>query len=81
MNPSESRVRKVLQENGSLHISISKISSDDQLKDFGINSIRYMSIIIDLQREFGIEYKLEDISIDNFSSINKIVDTLKKYIN
>lgn len=81
MNLLEDKIRKMLQENGSLHIPISQINSDDELKDFGINSIRYMSIIVDLEHEFGIEFDLNDISTNNFSSINKIVETIKKYIN
>lgn len=80
MNQIEERIRKVLQENGSLHIPISQINSDDQLKDFGINSIRYMSIIVDLEKEFSIDFNLDDISTDNFRTINQIAKTIEKYL-
>ena len=80
MSDLDLKIRDIIEKSGSLQISIDKISSDDVLKDFGFNSIRYMSIIIDIENEFDIKFNIEDITTDNFKTINKISETIKKYI-
>lgn len=81
MSELEQKVRQVLEQNGSLHISVDKVSVKDILKDYGLNSIRYMSIIIDLENAFQIKFDVSDITTENFISIEKIIEIIQKYQN
>lgn len=46
-----------------------------------IDSIEFVTIIIEIEKEFGIEIDDEDFEIDNVDSVNKLTDLIIKYIN
>lgn len=47
--------------------------------DEGLDSMGVMTIISMIQDEFGIEIAPEDITADNFSSMDELARLLKKY--
>ena len=55
------------------------ISSKDKLQKHGMDSLRYIDLIIILEERFKIEIYDSDLLLENFESKEKILTTLKKY--
>lgn len=73
----ERKVREILEEGGDLQVDVNQIALNSELKNFGINSIGYLKIIIDIEKKFGIEFEKDELFFDNFRSINNIVERIK----
>lgn len=52
------------------------INSYEDLLKYGMTSMKFIEMILELEDAFGIEINDEYILIEYFSSINKIVQTL-----
>lgn len=63
---------KCLQENEKC-----SFKQDDMLS---LDSLNVVSLIIEIENEYGFEFKEDDINLNNFSSINSIKETMKKYL-
>ncbi len=55
------------------------VEFSEDLFDDGLDSMGVMSIISMLQDEFGVEISPEDITADNFSTVDEITELMKKY--
>jgi acyl carrier protein len=56
-----------------------EINNDTDLRNFGLNSITSIELIVKLEDEFDIAISDDDLIIDNVCTINKIVQLLEKY--
>ena len=56
-----------------------QISDDVELVDIGLDSIRFIQFIVELENKFEIEVFDSDLLYSNFSTLNKIYETLDKY--
>jgi hypothetical protein len=45
-----------------------------------LDSLNVVSLIIEIENEYGFEFNEDDINLNNFSSINSIKKTVKKYL-
>lgn len=50
------------------------IEYDNKLIEFGLDSIGVIDIIVSLEEEFGFEFDVNELVLDNFSTINNIID-------
>lgn len=57
---------------------IEKIDDDEDLEMIGLNSVIMLQFIVQLEQEFDIEIDEEEITPDNFGTINKVVNYLEK---
>lgn len=57
---------KVFSDNG---LTISNDGQDVNLSDIIADSVTFMTILVDLEDAFGIEFPDEILEIDNFSSL------------
>lgn len=48
------------------------ISDDENLIDRGIDSLKFIQLIVSLEEEYGISIDEESLLLDNFDTINKI---------
>lgn len=56
-----------------------KLQDNDLLFESGIiDSLGFIKLLVFIEKEFDIFVDMGEITIDNFSTINSIVDTLKK---
>lgn len=59
---------------------IMEIGVDADLTSYELDSIKVIQIIALLEDQFDIEFDFEDIAIENFSTINKGIETITKYL-
>ncbi len=58
------------------------INPSSNLNEYGINSMKQMEIIVNIEMEFDFEFLDEDLLMTNFETIDKIVLLLEqKYLN
>lgn len=59
---------------------VESLSDGADLSESGlINSVKFVKLVNQLESEFGIRFKIEDISAGNFSSINSISEIVGNY--
>jgi len=56
-----------------------KLPEETQLVDLGMTSLNFIELIVKIEEEFQIEVLDSDLLFDNFSTINKFFQTLRKY--
>ena len=57
------------------------ILDETSLFDLGYDSLKFISMIVELEKAFGIEILDSDLMLDNFSDLKTICKTLDKYLN
>lgn len=58
-----------------------KLSSEEDLREHGMDSLNAIELVVALEMEYGIEFSEEDLLVDNLCTIQKLVDTVKKYLD
>ena len=58
-----------------------KIKEEDQLIDLGINSIDYIKIVLVLESEFGFEFDVEALDMNNISNVRLLYQYICKKLN
>lgn len=64
-------------QNSLLPLSSSEIKLDDNLFEFGLDSLKLMRLINFLEDEFKVTIPYEKVNPIQFNNINSIVDLLK----
>ena len=59
--------------------NITRIADDAELANIGLDSIRFVQFIVKLESKFEIEVFDSDLLFSNFSTLQKIYETLDKY--
>lgn len=57
-----------------------KLSVEKDLKDYGMDSLNAIELVVALEMEFGIEFSEEDLLVDNLCTIQKLMATVEKYL-
>ena len=61
--------------------TLAKFDKDKNLLDLDFSSLKFITFIVAVEEEFGIEILDSDLIFDNFSTLNKITHMLKKYLS
>jgi acyl carrier protein len=80
MTVDKQQVLKILSE--TINVDINKLADvkpEDDLRDWGLDSLKSIDVIVALENEFNIAIEDEDLLIDNFNTIEKIIQLIKKY--
>ncbi|MFD8462692.1 acyl carrier protein [Streptomyces antimycoticus] len=56
------------------------ISPDDNLSNFGLNSVSTISILVDVEEAFGVAFSDEDLSFETFQTLRRLRQTIAKYL-
>lgn len=72
------QIRSLLIDLVNFIIPIEKISNNDDLFDFGLDSLDCVKLIASLQKNYGIIIPVELIDLDSFSSVNNIYNLICK---
>lgn len=78
MNLTE--IEKIVLESLNSLIGEKEIDHDSQLLDLGVDSITFIRLVVDLEDKFDFEVDDEDITLDNFATLSKILELLLKYL-
>ncbi|MHB8062512.1 MAG: acyl carrier protein [Ruminiclostridium sp.] len=82
MNTDKENIIKALSEAlGIDFIELSNINADQDLRDWGMDSLKSIDVIVSLESEFGIEIEDEDLMVENFNTVEKMVKLINKYVN
>jgi len=75
-----SKIKDLIQEAYSCELEDDEW--DDDLMDLGvIDSLRAMELIVKMEKEFNIKFSYADYTQVGFFTVNKIRDSIEKYIN
>ena len=61
--------------------TLTALDKDKNLLDLDFSSLKFITFIVAVEEEFGIEILDSDLIFDNFSTLNKITHMLKKYLS
>ena len=78
-NAIEVKIKEFLKENLEPEKDIEKIGLDDDLVDQGMNSIKFLKLIVALEETFDIDIDEDQYSIENFRTINSLISTIEKF--
>jgi acyl carrier protein len=74
----ETKVKKVLKENLELDMEIEKIGIEEDLVVKGMNSIKFLKVIVALEEAFDIDIDEDEFNIENFRTIKNLISTIEK---
>ena len=57
-----------------------QVSEDDNLKDYGIDSIALVSLIVEIEMKYNIIFSDDDLNPNNLTTVKNIVDMMGKYL-
>ena len=57
-----------------------EVLEDDNLKEYGMDSIALVSLIVEIEMKYNITFSDDDLNHDNLITINNIVDMMEKYL-
>jgi acyl carrier protein len=57
------------------------LANTDQLAEHGLDSLRSVEVTLNLEDAFGLTFGDDEISVENFASIETIVNLLDKRLN
>lgn len=61
-----------------LNLSAYAIPLDDELFQYGIDSLNIMKVILGIEEKFDIVYDDDELNIEDFASIEAICKTIEK---
>lgn len=61
-------------------VILSEITEDEELSLLGLNSISAIELVVSLEKEFDITIEIEDLSMENYSTVSNIKKLLSKYL-
>lgn len=56
-----------------------EISLDKDLKEYGMDSLNAIELVVALEMEFGIEFAEDDLLVDNLCTVQKLMLVVRKY--
>lgn len=56
------------------------ITGDMKLCDLALNSVSYIKAVVEIEKEFGIEFDDDDLDIENFETVNDFIEVVKELL-
>jgi acyl carrier protein len=73
------KIRKFIESNLVVFEDEAEFSDSDNIFEMGfVNSLFAMKLVNYIEQEFSIEVDNDDLEISNFSSVEKIIEYIKK---
>ena len=61
-------------------IALVEVLEEDDLKEFGIDSITLVSLIVEIEMKYNITFSDDDLNPNNLTTVKNIVDMMEKYL-
>ena len=80
MEINEQSIKEILSQVGEINKNeIETLTGDSDLRNIGIDSLTSIELVVKLEESFDISIGDDDLSVDNVSTINAIIELIKKY--
>ncbi len=57
---------------------ITNIDQDDELIEYGLDSLNLVKVILAIEERYNIEFSEEELEFENFSTLKKIINIIEK---
>jgi len=74
---TEKRLMEILKEQVE-DIDESEVTMDSKLTDIGINSLSFIKIAVAIEKEFNMQFEVENLSVENFETLKNILEYIEK---
>lgn len=64
-----------------IHLYLEKISSIDLVNELGMDSVTFISLIIEIESQFHITISDDYLLFDNFRNYNRILDIIYNHLD
>ena len=54
-----------------------EVTIDSELKLLSIDSLTFVSIVVELEDEFGVEFEIDELDVFNWKTVKDIVDSVE----
>lgn len=71
----ENKIRNILLQDGEFR-NVEELKIDDDLIDFGLDSLKLMYIVISIECEFSVKFDDDELIANRFNTIQKIYDQI-----
>lgn len=76
----EKEIRNILKGNVELEIPVDEIAVDASLLELGVDSISMIKIILNIENVFDLIFEDDDLVVENFMNIERLVNYVRKRI-
>ncbi|WP_068777270.1 phosphopantetheine-binding protein [Paenibacillus sp. FJAT-26967] len=70
----EAKIREVLRQNFKLFVPVEELATDAELLYNGLNSVDFINLVVEIEKEFSLRVDAADLKLDNFKSISEILN-------
>jgi acyl carrier protein len=81
MQEMEVKIRRIIKGNVKTKVPVEDIGRDESLVDFGVNSMNFIKIVVELENEFKVLFDNETLRFDEMNTINKLIDCVISLMN
>jgi len=75
-NTTQTIISELLQD-----VDESELFDDQDIFSLGMDSINAMTLVLNLQEAFGINFNFDEINHENFQTVRNIVDLVRGKLN
>lgn len=58
-----------------------EVTLDGELKLLSLDSLTFVSIVVELEEEFGIEFELDELGVFNWKTVGDIANSVEEKVN
>ncbi len=62
-------------------LEFSNLKVTDDLRDWGLDSLKSIDVIVGLEEEYDISIEDSDLLLDNFNTVEKMMKLIEKYVH
>lgn len=77
----EIKVRDLLKGIMNVEVDVNEIGMDDDLGEWGLNSTGVLELILNIEKQFGLEFGDEDFDAANFQSIGGLINYIERKLS
>lgn len=77
----EMKVRQIMKDNLKTKVPVEAIGGDELLDSFGISSMNFIRIIVEIENEFGFTFTNETLKFEDLNTLNKLVAHIALQVN
>ena len=57
---------------------ITNIDQDDELIEYGLDSLNLVKVVLAIEERYNIEFSEEELEFENFSTLKRIINIIEK---
>lgn len=58
-----------------------EVTLDSELKLLSLDSLTFVSIVVELEEEFGVEFELDELGVFDWKTVEDIANSVEKKVN